>query len=91
MKSTVLAKSIIEDARSKLGKKALIHVFGLGFNVLKETYRLIDSFDTSAWIYWAKMDGACFVWESEKTRFIQLQARSGHKYETSSLMRLNLK
>jgi len=88
-KSSTFVSTVISEIRKEL-KKEKLHVFGLALNALKKVYKMIDSFDTSAWIYWAKMDGAVFVWDSIKLRFIQLQARDGKRYDTSSLMRVNL-
>jgi len=88
-KSIKLVSSVIQQLRNELEEKKL-HVFGLALNALKKVFKFIDSFDTSAWVYWAKMDGAVFVWDPLRKRFIQLQARDGKRYDTLSLMRINI-
>lgn len=88
-KSRRLVDSVLKAVRHSL-KSRCIHVFGLALDSLREVYRYIDSFDTSAWIYWAKKDGAVLLWDSLKHRFIHLQARDGKRYDTLSLMRANI-
>lgn len=85
-----LAKSVLEALRGELCGERL-HVFGLSLTALKKVYRLIDSFDTAAWVYWAKVDGARLDWDPVKGRFIHLQARDGKRYDTLTLMVLNAK
>ncbi len=86
MKSSKLVKEILESL-SNIGD---LHVFGLALNAFRKVYYYIRSFDTSAWIYWAKMDGAVFVWDPFKERFVELQARKGLRYDTKTLMAVNV-
>jgi len=88
-KSRRLVRSVVKGVADEL-KDGRIHVFGIALDSLREVYMDIDSFDTSAWVYWAKMDGVVFVWDTINRRFIHLQARQGKRYDTLSLMRANL-
>jgi hypothetical protein len=86
-----LVEGVIRAVRRVLGGEARIHVFGISMNSLRKVYDIIDSYDTSAWVYWAKMDGAVLVWSSRKRAFIHLRSRDNHRYHTEDLMELNLK
>jgi hypothetical protein len=88
-KSKRLVRSVVNSVAKRL-KDSRIHVFGLALDSVREVYKNIDSFDTAAWVYWAKMDGVVFVWDSINRRFIHLQARDGKRYDTLSLMRANI-
>jgi hypothetical protein len=76
-------------------KKALsdakMHVFGISLNALRRVFPLIDSYDTSAWVYWAKKDGAVLVWSRRRRAFVHLQARDGRRCATEDLMEVNLR
>jgi len=85
-----LTKAVLREVRRALGKDVVIHVFGMNLRHLRRTYMLIDSYDTSAWVYWAKKDGAVLVWDSVEESFVHLQARDGKRYPTKRLMRVNL-
>ena len=89
-RSRRLVESVIREIRRALGEGAKIHVFGLSLNHLRRVYGLIDSYDTSAWVYWAKIDGAVLVWSPRKRAFIHLQVRDGKRYDTEELMEANL-
>jgi len=90
MRSARLVERVVKEVREVL-RKNKVHVFGIGLNALKRVYSLMDSYDTSAWVYWAKMDGAVLVWSSWRRGFIHMQARDGKKYSTEDLMEVNLK
>jgi hypothetical protein len=90
-KSSKLVEEVVTAVRRALGGEVRIHVFGISMDSLRRVYNLIDSYDTSAWVYWAKMDGAVLVWSSRKKAFIHLQARDGRRYDTEDLMEVNLK
>jgi len=90
MRSARLVERVVKEVREVL-RKNKVHVFGIGLNALKRVYGIIDSYDTSAWVYWAKMDGAVLVWSSWRRSFIHMQARDGKKYSTEDLMEVNLK
>ena len=68
-----------------------IHVFGISMNSLRRVFRAVDSYDTSAWVYWAKKDGAALVWSRRRGAFIHLQARDGKRYSTEDLLEVNLR
>jgi hypothetical protein len=90
MKSPRMVEKVLSAVRKALGN-AKIHVFGISMNALRRVFALIDSYDTSAWVYWAKVDGAVFVWSRRRGAFIHLQARDGKRYNTEDLMEVNLK
>jgi len=90
MKGYKLPKIIVWKMREEI-KNEKLHVFGLSLTALKHVYHLIDSFDTSVWIYWAKMDGAFFCWDPYHRRFVQGQVREGKRYDTLALMRMNVR
>ena len=84
-----LPLQVLSELRKALPEGESIHVFGPALNVVKKVYMLIDSFDTSAWVYWAKMDGAFFAWDPLRRRFVEAQPRAGMRYDTLSLMAMN--
>jgi hypothetical protein len=90
-RSSRLVGEVVTTIRGALGDEARIHVFGISMNSLRRVYNLIDSYDTSAWVYWAKVDGAVLVWSSRKKAFIHLKSRDGYRYYTEDLMEVNLK
>jgi hypothetical protein len=90
-RSARLVESVVKAVKRALGENARIHVFGISMSSLRRVYSLIDSYDTSAWVYWAKVDGAILVWSSRKRSFIHLQSRDGRRYKTEDLLEVNLK
>ncbi len=90
-RSPRLVEEVVTTVRRALGDGVRVHVFGISMDSLRRVYNIIDSYDTSAWVYWAKMDGAVLVWSSRKKTFIHLQPREGHRYKTEDLMEVNLK
>ncbi len=90
MRSPKLVERVLSAVRKALGN-AKIHVFGISLNALRRVYPLIDSYDTSAWVYWAKKDGAVLVWSRRRRAFIHLQARDGRRYATEDLLEVNLR
>jgi len=90
MRSPKAVERVLSAVRKALGDVG-IHVFGISMNALRRVFRLIDSYDTSAWVYWAKIDGAVLVWSRRKRAFIHLQARDGKRYATEDLMEVNLR
>jgi hypothetical protein len=90
-RSSRLVESVVKAVKRALGKNTRIHVFGIAINSLKRVYSLIESYDTSAWVYWAKADGAVLVWSSRRRSFIHLQSRDGRRYKTEDLLEVNLK
>jgi hypothetical protein len=90
MRSPRLVESIVSEVKRALGG-AKIHVFGISMNSLRRVFRAVDSYDTSAWVYWAKKDGAALVWSRRRGAFIHLQARDGKRYSTEDLLEVNLR
>jgi len=90
MKSPRTVERVLSAVRKALSD-AEIHVFGISMNALRRVYPLINSYDTSAWVYWAKKDGAVLVWSRRRGAFIHLQTRDGKRYPTEDLMEVNLR
>ncbi len=90
MRSPRMVERVLSSVRRAL-VNAEIHVFGISMNALRRVFHLIDSYDTSAWIYWAKKDGAVLVWSRRRRAFIHLQARDGKRYPTEDLLEVNLR
>jgi len=90
MRSPKAVKGVLSAVRRALGGGVGMHVFGISMNALRRVYPLINSYDTSAWVYWAKKDGAVLVWSRRRRAFIHLQARDGRRYATEDLMEVNL-
>jgi len=90
MRSPRLVESVVSEVKRALGG-AKIHVFGISMNSLRRVFRAVDSYDTSAWVYWAKKDGAALVWSRRRGAFIHLQARDGKRYSTEDLLEVNLR
>mgnify|MGYP000436245831 CR=1 FL=1 len=88
-RSKKLIYSVLTELRNVLGSSKKLHVFGLSLNALRDVYRVIDSFDTAVWIYWAKKDGAVLAWDPVELSFVHLQARDGKRYDTKRLLRIN--
>jgi hypothetical protein len=86
-----LVKDVVTAIKRALGDNSKIHVFGISMDSLRKVYSLIESYDTSAWIYWAKIDGAVLVWSSRRRAFIHLQSREGRRYDTEDLLEVNLR
>jgi len=90
MRSPKLVERVLSEAKKALNG-AKIHVFSISMNSLRRVFHLVDSYDTSAWVYWAKKDGAVLVWSRRRRAFIHLQARDGRRYATEDLMEVNLR
>jgi hypothetical protein len=90
MRSPRMVEKVLTAVRKALGDVKM-HVFGISMNALRRVYPLISSYDTSAWVYWAKVDGAVLVWSRRRGAFIHLQARDGKRYATEDLMEVNLR
>ncbi len=90
MRSPRTVERVLSAVRRALSN-AEIHVFGISMNALRRVFSLIDSYDTSAWVYWAKVDGAVLVWSRRRQAFIHLQARDGKRYPTEDLLEVNLR
>jgi len=87
MKSPPSVHKILSAVRKALPDVKL-HVFGISMNSLRRTYYLIDSYDTSVWIYWAKMDGNVYIWSPRRNAFMRFKAR--RRYDTKDLMEVNM-
>jgi hypothetical protein len=90
-RSPKLVGRVVREVKRALGNDAKIHVFGVSMNSLRKVFNLISSYDTSAWVYWAKVNGAVLVWSSRRRAFIHLQSRDGKRYKTEDLLEVNLK
>jgi hypothetical protein len=90
MRSVKTVERVLVAVRRAL-RDVKIHVFGISMNALRRVFPLINSYDTSAWVYWAKVDGAVLVWSMRRGAFIHLQARDGKRYSTEDLLEANLR
>jgi hypothetical protein len=90
MRSPRMVEKVLSAVGKALGDVKM-HVFGISMNALRRVFSLIDSYDTSTWVYWAKVDGAILVWSRRRRAFIHLQARDGKRYPTEDLMEVNLR
>ena len=59
-------------------------------NSLKRVFHIINSYDTSVWIYHVKMDRRVYVWDPADRAFMRLKVGYWHSYGTAKLMRANL-
>jgi queuine/archaeosine tRNA-ribosyltransferase len=89
MKSPPLVHKVLSAVRQAM-PNARIHVFGISMNSLKRVYHMINSYDTSVWVYHAKMDGRVYVWDPADKAFMRLKVGYVHAYGTEKLMRANL-
>ena len=87
MKSPPLVNKVLSAVRRAMPDVRL-HVFGISMNSLRKSYYLIDSYDTSVWIYWAKMDGNVYIWSPRRNAFMRFKAR--RRYSTKDLMETNM-
>jgi len=90
-RSSKLTETVVREIKKSLGKNIKIHVFGINLKHLRKVFNIIDSYDTSAWIYWSKIDGAVLIWSPRRNAFIHLQSRKGYRYDTETLMEINLR
>jgi hypothetical protein len=90
-RSPKFVESVVREVRRVLGGNVRMHVFGISMNSLRRVFSLIDSYDTSAWVYWAKVDGAALIWSTRRKVFIHMQTRDGYRYPTEDLMEINLR
>jgi len=94
-RSYKFASKVLHEIRHHIGHDVKLHVFGLGLHIVRKVYNIINSYDTSSWVYWAKMDGAYFAFFPKRTenswrlRFMQWTTRTSHKYDTVEIMALN--
>ena len=89
MRSPPLVHKILSTIRWAMPDSRL-HVFGISMNSLKRVFHLINSYDTSVWVYHAKMDGRVYVWDPGDKAFMRLKVAYWHSYGTTKLMRANL-
>jgi hypothetical protein len=89
MRSPPLAHKILSTIRWAMPDSRL-HVFGISMNSLKRVFHMINSYDTSVWVYHAKMDGRVYVWDPGDKAFMRLKVAYWHSYGTTKLMRANL-
>jgi hypothetical protein len=89
MRSPPLVHKILSSIREAMPNVRL-HVFGISMNSLKRVFPMINSYDTSVWIYHAKMDGRVYVWDPADRAFMRLKVGYVHAYGTEKLMRANL-
>ncbi len=89
MRSPPMVHKVLSAIRRAM-PDARLHVFGISMNSLKRVFHLINSYDTSVWVYHAKMDGRVYVWDPADKAFMRLKVGYWHAYGTEKLMRANL-
>jgi hypothetical protein len=89
MRSPPLVHEILSTIRQAI-PDARLHVFGISMNSLRRVYHMINSYDTSVWVYHAKMDGRVYVWDPGDKAFMRLKVGYVHAYGTEKLMRANM-
>lgn len=89
MRSPVLVHKVLGAVREAM-PDARLHVFGISMNSLKRVFHIINSYDTSVWIYHVKMDGRVYVWDPADRAFMRLKVAYWHAYGSTKLMRANL-
>jgi hypothetical protein len=89
MRSPPLVHKVLSAVREALPDSRL-HVFGISMNSLKRVFHIINSYDTSVWVYHAKMDGRVYVWDPGDKAFMRLKVGYVHAYGTEKLMRANM-
>jgi hypothetical protein len=87
MKSPPLVHRVLSAIREAMPNVRL-HVFGISMNSLKRVYHLIDSYDTSVWVYHAKVNGRVLIWDPIKKSFMRFKADT--RYDTRRLMHANM-
>jgi len=89
MRSPPLVHKVLSAVRQAMpGVK--LHVFGISMNSLKRVFHIINSYDTSVWIYHVKMEGRVYVWDPADRAFMRLKVAYWHQYGSTKLMRANL-
>jgi len=68
-----------------------LHVFGISMNSLRRVFHMINSYDTSVWVYHAKMDGDVYIWSHRRGAFMRFKVGYVHAYGTADLMEANLR
>jgi len=87
MRSPVLVHKVLSAVRQAMpGVK--LHVFGISMNSLKRVFHIINSYDTSVWIYHAKVNGRVLIWDPVKKSFMRFKA--DRRYDTKRLLHANL-
>jgi len=89
MRSPPLVHKVLSAIRRAM-PDAKLHVFGISMNSLKRVFHIINSYDTSVWVYHAKMDGRVYVWDPGDKAFMRLKVGYVHAYGTEKLMRANM-
>jgi hypothetical protein len=88
MKSPPMVHKVLSAVREAL-PDARLHVFGISMNSLRRVFHMINSYDTSVWIYWAKVDGDVYIWNYRRNAFMRFKAR--RRYSTEDLMEVNMR
>ena len=90
MRSPPLVHKILSTIRRAM-PDARLHVFGISMNSLKRVFHIINSYDTSVWVYHAKMDGRVYIWSGRRGAFMRFKVGYVHAYGTADLMEANLR
>jgi len=87
MKSSSLVYKVLSAIRGAI-PDAKLHVFGISMSSLKRVYHIINSYDTSVWVYHAKINGRMLKWNPIRRSFIRIN--TNRTYDTKVLMKANM-
>ncbi len=88
MRSPPLVRRILTTIRKNMPRGVELHVFGISMNSLKGVYHIINSYDTSVWVYHAKVNGRVLIWDPVRKSFMRFKADM--RYDTKRLLHANL-
>ena len=88
MRSPPLVRRILTTIRKNMPRGVELHVFGISMNSLKGVYHIINSYDTSVWVYHAKVNGRVLIWDPVRKSFMRFKA--DRRYDTKRLLHANL-
>jgi len=87
MKSSSLVYKVLSTIRGVI-PNAKLHVFGISMSSLKRVYHIINSYDTSVWVYHAKINGRMLKWNPIRKSFARIS--TNRTYDTKVLMKANM-
>jgi len=87
MRSPALVHKVLSAVRRAM-PDARLHVFGISMNSLRRVFHMINSYDTSVWIYHAKVNGRVLIWDPVRKSFMRFKA--DRRYDTKRLLHANL-
>jgi Ribbon-helix-helix protein, copG family. len=86
IQDSIFIRRLIAALKRYMGDVKL-HMFGLKLGVVRKLFNMVDSFDTSIWIYFAKK-GELRVWSSRRKKFIPLVPAKRRSLPTEDLFEI---